>query len=81
MTTIDLGMPAHGLGGVPRLAEGDAPQNKKDFTSDQEVRWCPGCGDYAVLAAVQSYSRVRGLPISPAELAPHLIDVIEGKDA
>ena len=27
---------------------------KKDFTSDQEVRWCPGCGDYAVLAAVQS---------------------------
>jgi 2-oxoglutarate ferredoxin oxidoreductase subunit beta len=27
---------------------------KKDFTSDQEVRWCPGCGDYAILAAVQS---------------------------
>ncbi|MEM7159342.1 MAG: 2-oxoacid:ferredoxin oxidoreductase subunit beta [Myxococcota bacterium] len=26
---------------------------KKDFTSDQEVRWCPGCGDYAILAAVQ----------------------------
>ena len=30
------------------------PLTKKDFTSDQEVRWCPGCGDYAVLAAVQS---------------------------
>ena len=28
---------------------------KKDFTSDQEVRWCPGCGDYAVLAAVQGF--------------------------
>jgi 2-oxoglutarate ferredoxin oxidoreductase subunit beta len=28
--------------------------SKKDFTSDQEVRWCPGCGDYAVLATVQS---------------------------
>ena len=28
---------------------------KKDFTSDQEVRWCPGCGDYAILAAVQGY--------------------------
>ena len=28
---------------------------KKDFTSDQEVRWCPGCGDYAILAAVQSF--------------------------
>lgn len=26
---------------------------KKDFESDQVVRWCPGCGDYAVLAAVQ----------------------------
>jgi 2-oxoglutarate ferredoxin oxidoreductase subunit beta len=26
---------------------------RKDFTSDQEVRWCPGCGDYSVLAAVQ----------------------------
>ncbi|MFY9587535.1 MAG: 2-oxoacid:ferredoxin oxidoreductase subunit beta [Actinomycetota bacterium] len=28
---------------------------KKDFTSDQEVRWCPGCGDYAILAAMQSF--------------------------
>ena len=26
---------------------------KKDFVSDQEVRWCPGCGDYAILASVQ----------------------------
>ena len=26
---------------------------KKDFTSDQDVRWCPGCGDYAILAQVQ----------------------------
>jgi len=25
----------------------------KDFSSDQEVRWCPGCGDYAILKAVQ----------------------------
>ncbi|MBK8460037.1 MAG: 2-oxoacid:ferredoxin oxidoreductase subunit beta [Micropruina sp.] len=28
--------------------------NRKEFVSDQEVRWCPGCGDYAVLAAFQS---------------------------
>ncbi|MDG4822627.1 2-oxoacid:ferredoxin oxidoreductase subunit beta [Asanoa sp. WMMD1127] len=28
---------------------------QKDFKSDQEVRWCPGCGDYAILAAVQSF--------------------------
>ena len=26
---------------------------KKDFTSDQAVRWCPGCGDYAILAQTQ----------------------------
>src|SRR5262249_46977292 len=29
------------------------PLTKKDFVSDQEVRWCPGCGDYAILAQVQ----------------------------
>jgi 2-oxoglutarate ferredoxin oxidoreductase subunit beta len=28
---------------------------KKDFISDQDVRWCPGCGDYAVLATVQGF--------------------------
>src|SRR3954463_14912227 len=33
----------------------------KDFKSDQEVRWCPGCGDYAVLAAVQSFMPALGL--------------------
>jgi 2-oxoglutarate ferredoxin oxidoreductase subunit beta len=27
--------------------------SRKDWTSDQEVRWCPGCGDYSILAAVQ----------------------------
>jgi 2-oxoglutarate/2-oxoacid ferredoxin oxidoreductase subunit beta len=33
----------------------ELPQyTKKDFTSDQEVRWCPGCGDYSILANVQS---------------------------
>jgi 2-oxoglutarate ferredoxin oxidoreductase subunit beta len=30
------------------------PLTKKDFKSDQEIRWCPGCGDYAILNAVQS---------------------------
>jgi len=34
---------------------------KKDFTSDQEVRWCPGCGDYAILNAVQSFMPELGL--------------------
>ena len=33
----------------------------KDFKSDQEVRWCPGCGDYAILAALQSFMPELGL--------------------
>ncbi|MFZ3473475.1 2-oxoacid:ferredoxin oxidoreductase subunit beta [Streptomyces sp. 4.24] len=38
-----------------------AKQSMKDFKSDQEVRWCPGCGDYAVLAAVQGFMPELGL--------------------
>jgi 2-oxoglutarate/2-oxoacid ferredoxin oxidoreductase subunit beta len=34
----------------------------KDFKSDQEVRWCPGCGDYAILNAVQSFMPELGIP-------------------
>ena len=34
---------------------GAAPLGKADFQSDQETRWCPGCGDYAVLSAVQQF--------------------------
>ena len=33
----------------------------KDFKSDQEVRWCPGCGDYAILSAVQGFLPELGL--------------------
>ncbi|WP_221441587.1 2-oxoacid:ferredoxin oxidoreductase subunit beta [Jiangella mangrovi] len=51
-----MGLP--GLAGVPTT---DVKQTKKDFTSDQEVRWCPGCGDYAVLAAVQGFLPDLGL--------------------
>ena len=40
------------LAGIPKV---DVPLTTKDFKTDQEVRWCPGCGDYAVLAAVQSF--------------------------
>jgi 2-oxoglutarate/2-oxoacid ferredoxin oxidoreductase subunit beta len=35
---------------------------KKDFESDQEVRWCPGCGDYAILAQVQKVLPELGVP-------------------
>ncbi len=48
----------NGLTLVPKT---DARQTLKDFKSDQEVRWCPGCGDYAILAAVQSFLPELGL--------------------
>ena len=35
---------------------------RKDFVSDQEVRWCPGCGDYAILAAMQKLMPELGIP-------------------
>ena len=59
----DLGLPGlrSGTEGVPTLPEGAPAQTGKDFTSDQEVRWCPGCGDYAVLKAVQSFLPDLGL--------------------
>jgi 2-oxoglutarate ferredoxin oxidoreductase subunit beta len=54
--------------GIPGLRSGtelvpttDEKQTGKDYTSDQEVRWCPGCGDYAVLKAVQSFLPDLGL--------------------
>jgi 2-oxoglutarate ferredoxin oxidoreductase subunit beta len=39
-----------------------APLTKKDFKSDQEVRWCPGCGDYAILNMVQTVMSGLGIP-------------------
>lgn len=39
----------------------DQPQSAKDFKTDQEVRWCPGCGDYAILAAVQAFMPELGI--------------------
>ena len=58
--STDLGLPGlrSGVEGVPTT---DQPQTGKEFTSDQEVRWCPGCGDYAVLKAVQSFLPDLGL--------------------
>lgn len=40
----------------------DIVLTKKDFTSDQEVKWCPGCGDYSILSTVQSYLPELGVP-------------------
>jgi 2-oxoglutarate ferredoxin oxidoreductase subunit beta len=50
--------PRSGIAGVPLALE---PLTRKDFTSDQEVRWCPGCGDYAVLAAFQGFMPELGI--------------------
>jgi 2-oxoglutarate ferredoxin oxidoreductase subunit beta len=44
---------------------------KQDFSSDQETRWCPGCGDYAVLAAVQGLMPELGIP-------PHRVVFVSG---
>jgi len=41
----------------------EAPKyTKKDFESDQDVRWCPGCGDYAILSAIQKTMPDLGIP-------------------
>ncbi|MGH2813320.1 MAG: 2-oxoacid:ferredoxin oxidoreductase subunit beta [Actinomycetota bacterium] len=53
---------AGGNGAATQTNVPAAQLTKKDFTSDQEVRWCPGCGDYAVLAAVQSFMPELGVP-------------------
>jgi len=39
-----------------------AKLTRKDFVSDQDVRWCPGCGDYAILAQVQKVMPELGIP-------------------
>ncbi|MEO9140183.1 MAG: 2-oxoacid:ferredoxin oxidoreductase subunit beta [Jatrophihabitans sp.] len=46
---------------VPRGPR-DLGLKAKDFKTDQEVRWCPGCGDYAILAAVQGFMPELGIP-------------------
>ena len=56
--TTTAGGTYRGLAGVPLSLE---PLTRKDFTSDQEVRWCPGCGDYAVLAAFQGFMPELGI--------------------
>ena len=35
---------------------------KKDYQTDQEIRWCPGCGDYAILSATQMVFADLGIP-------------------
>ena len=55
-------MPESVSNGRPQGAPTQLKLTAKDFKSDQEVRWCPGCGDYAILAAVQSFLPELGIP-------------------
>lgn len=58
MTAYTHAQHRHGLELVPTQ---EGAQTAKEYTSDQEVRWCPGCGDYAVLKAVQGFLPDLGL--------------------
>jgi len=44
------------------ITNGSPTLTAKDFATDQEVRWCPGCGDYSILAQVQKVMPTMGIP-------------------
>ena len=44
------------------ITNGSPTLTAKDFATDQEVRWCPGCGDYSILAQVQKVMPNMGIP-------------------
>jgi 2-oxoglutarate ferredoxin oxidoreductase subunit beta len=59
------GRPAGGNGDGPAVSPENAQVialSRKDFVSDQEVRWCPGCGDYSILAQTQKVMPDFGYP-------------------
>src|ERR1700712_4440662 len=67
MTDVIGNLAGTDLGVTPRLAKNDGvpttdqPQKGKDFSSDQEVRWCPGCGDYVILNTIRNFLPDLGL--------------------
>ncbi|MGI9161665.1 MAG: 2-oxoacid:ferredoxin oxidoreductase subunit beta [Mycobacterium sp.] len=54
----DLNLTVSKNAGVPTT---DQPMKAKDFASDQEVRWCPGCGDYVILNTIRNFLPELGL--------------------
>jgi len=60
LTGVDLGL-TPGLSATSGVPVTDQPQKAKDFTSDQEVRWCPGCGDYVILNTIRNFLPELGL--------------------
>src|SRR6516225_6034046 len=67
MTGLTGNLGGTDLGLTPRLTKNDGvpstdeAQKAKDFTSDQEVRWCPGCGDYVILNTIRNFLPELGL--------------------
>ena len=61
MTMLDLPTPSLARDGLAGVPASDEKQTRKEYGSDQEVRWCPGCGDYIVLNAVQGFLPDLGL--------------------
>lgn len=47
---------------MSEVLQTSSPLTSKDFQTDQEVRWCPGCGDYSILAQVQKVMPTLGIP-------------------
>ncbi|MFN8100706.1 MAG: 2-oxoacid:ferredoxin oxidoreductase subunit beta [Mycobacterium sp.] len=60
ITGVDLGL-TPGLPKTSGVPTTDEAQKGKDFTSDQEVRWCPGCGDYVILNTIRNFLPELGL--------------------
>jgi len=63
-THVDKSVSAESEAGASIFAAAPPPEQltKKDFVSNQEVRWCPGCGDYAILNNVQKVMPELGIP-------------------
>ncbi len=61
---VDSSVSAESEGGAAlfQIAPPPGQLTKKDFVSNQEVRWCPGCGDYAILNNVQKVMPELGIP-------------------
>ena len=61
---VDTSVSAESEGGAAVFGAAPPPGQltKKDFVSNQEVRWCPGCGDYAILNNVQKVMPELGIP-------------------
>ncbi|HKO36079.1 MAG TPA: 2-oxoacid:ferredoxin oxidoreductase subunit beta, partial [Pyrinomonadaceae bacterium] len=63
-SVVETAVSAESEGGAAlfQIAPPPGQMTKKDFVSNQEVRWCPGCGDYAILNNVQKVMPELGIP-------------------